>query len=211
MLETKLYYEYQVGGSLENDAPSYVTRLADATFYRALKAGEFCYVLNSRQMGKSSLRVRIMERLQAEGTVCAFIDLTGIGKQDLTAEKWYAGIVQSLVSSCQLAPKIQWRTWWRERQDLLSPVQRLSLFLEEILLVEIEQNIVIFVDEIDRVLSQNFSLDDFFGLIRHCVEQRHQNSKYRRLTFALLGVATPHTLIQDHQNLRIDRIPIICI
>jgi CHASE2 domain-containing sensor protein len=200
MLQTKFYYEYQVGGSLENDAPSYVTRSADATFYRALKAGQFCYVLNSRQMGKSSLRVRIMEKLQAEGTVCAFIDLTGIGKQDLTAEKWYAGIVQSLVSSCQLAPKIQWRTWWRERQDLLSPVQRLSLFLEEILLVEIEQNIVIFIDEVDRVLSQNFSLDDFFGLIRHCVEQRHQNAKYRRLTFALLGVATPHTLIQDHSQ-----------
>jgi adenylate cyclase len=197
MIETSSNYEYQVGGSLDSDAPSYVTRKADSALYDALKAGQFCYVLNSRQMGKSSLRVRTMRRLQAEGTVCIFIDLTGMGKQDVTPEKWYAGIVQSLVSSCQLAPKIQWRTWWRERQDLLSPVQRLSLFIEEVLLVEVKQNIVIFVDEIDRVLSQKFSLDDFFALIRCLLEQRDTHPDYKRLTWALLGVATPSNLIRD--------------
>jgi adenylate cyclase len=197
MIETSSNYEYQVGGSLDSDAPSYVTREADTAFYQALKTGQFCYVLNSRQMGKSSLRVRTMKRLQAEGTVCVFIDLTGMGKQDVTPEKWYAGIVQALVSSCQLAPPIQWRTWWRERQDLLSPVQRLSLFIEEVLLVEVKQNIVIFVDEIDRVLSQQFSLDDFFGLIRCSLERREADPDYKRLTWALLGVATPSNLIRD--------------
>ncbi|ELS00167.1 CHASE2 domain-containing protein, partial [Gloeocapsa sp. PCC 73106] len=190
-------YEYQVGGSLDSDAPSYVTREADLSFYQALKAGRFCYVLNSRQMGKSSLRVRTMRRLQNEGTVCAFIDLTGIGTQEVTPEKWYAGIIQSLVSSCQLSSKIQWRSWWREQRDLFSPVQRLSLFIEEVLLVEIKQNIVIFVDEIDRVLSQQFSLDDFFGLIRYFYDNRDTYPDYRRLSFALLGVATPSDLIRD--------------
>lgn len=190
-------FHYQVGGSLDSNAPSYVTREADTTFYQALKAGQFCYVLNARQMGKSSLRVRAMQRLQAEGTVCIFIDLTGMGKQDVTPEKWYAGIVQSLVSRCQLSAKIDWRAWWRERRDLLSPVQRLNLFIEEVLLVEIPKNIVIFVDEIDRVLSHDFSLDDFFALIRYCYEQRDIQLCYQRLTFALLGVATPTDLIRN--------------
>ncbi|MDJ0508185.1 MAG: CHASE2 domain-containing protein [Crocosphaera sp.] len=197
MTETKSTYEYQVGGSLDSHAPSYVTRQADLDFYQALKAGQFCYVLNSRQMGKSSLRVRTMQRLQTEGTVCVFIDLTGMGTQDVTPEKWYAGMVQSLVSSSDLTSKIQWRSWWRERRDLFSPVQLLSLFIKEILLVEIKQKIVIFVDEIDRVLSQNFSLDDFFGLILYCYDQRDTHVDYQRLTFTLLGVATPSDLIED--------------
>ncbi len=197
MVEVKEKFEYRVGGSLESDAPSYVRREADLAFYQGLKAGEFCYVLNSRQMGKSSLRVQTMRRLEAEGKLCAFIDLTGMGKQDVTPEKWYGGIVQSLVSCCQLATKVQWRTWWRERRDVLSPVQRLSLFIEEVLLVEVQQNIVIFVDEIDRVLSQNFPLDDFFALIRFFFQQREVYPAYKRLTFALLGVASPADLIQD--------------
>jgi len=32
----------------------------------------------------------------------------------------------------------------------------------------VPQNIVIFVDEIDRVLSLPFSLDGFFAVIREC-------------------------------------------
>ncbi|MBD1825910.1 AAA-like domain-containing protein [Microcoleus vaginatus GB1-A2] len=197
MKEFPVSDEYQIGGSLPADASSYVMRQADLDFYEGLKAREFCYVLNSRQMGKSSLRVRTMQRLQAEGTVCACIDLTGIGKEDVTPEKWYAGMINSLVSSGQLSNQINWRNWWRERRDLLSPLQRFNLFIEEVILVEISQNIVIFIDEIDRVLSMNFSADEFFALIRWFYNRRVDNPLYRKLTFALLGVATPSDLIAD--------------
>jgi hypothetical protein len=190
---------YQVGASLPVDAPSYVKRLADEEFYQKLKAGKFCYVLNSRQMGKSSLRVQTMQRLQASGTVCAAIDLTGIGKHKVTIEQWYGGIVYALVESCQLEDKFDfdWQTWWLKHLAVFDPVMCLRLFIEQVLLDLIKEQIVIFVDEIDRVLSQDFSLDDFFALIRFFQNQRVDNSVFERLTFALLGVATPSNLITD--------------
>jgi WD40 repeat protein len=76
-------------------------------------------------------------------------------------------------------------------------VQRLSELIETVLLPSVPQNIVIFIDEIDSVLSFKESLDDFFILIRACYNKRAQQPDYNRLTFALLGVATPADLIRD--------------
>lgn len=188
---------YQVGGSLPGDASSYVLRQADEDFFAALQAGDYCYVLNARQMGKSSLRVRTMQRLQAEGTTCAFVDLSGIGRQGVTAEKWYAGLVNALVSSTQLGRYINWRQWWRSQQDILSPLQRFQLFIEEIFLGHLAGDVVLFIDEVDRILSQNFCLDDFFALIRYFYNARVDHPAYGRLTISFLGVAVPSDLILD--------------
>ncbi|MEQ9355836.1 CHASE2 domain-containing protein [Coleofasciculus chthonoplastes] len=186
-------YRYQIGGSLPPDSSTYVVRQADSDLFNALLAGEYCYVLNSRQMGKSSLRIRTMDKLQAQGIVCAEIELTGIGSQQITAQQWYGGIIQELISGFDLP--INRRHWLRDREDL-SPVQRLSEFIET-LLQQIPKNIVIFIDEIDSILSLNFLTDEFFALIRNCYNQRASKPDYKRLTFALLGVATPSDLIQD--------------
>ncbi|OUL17420.1 hypothetical protein BV372_35065 [Nostoc sp. T09] len=185
-------YKYQVGGSLSIDHPSYVVRWADEELYQALMAGEFCYVLNSRQMGKSSLRVQTMHRLQAEGVACAEIDISLIGSESIKLDEWYGSFVNLLYSEFQLSISLQ--NWWNSR-DHLSPVQRLSEFIEDVLL-QVSGHIVIFVDEIDGLLTLDFK-DDFFGLIRACYNKRADHPEYRRLTFAMLGVATPSDLIQD--------------
>jgi AAA-like domain len=193
-------YEYKVGHSLEENDPSYVVRQADFDLYHSLKAGEFCYILNSRQMGKTSLIVRTMSKLRAEGFTCASLNFSVRGSQDIKSEQWYAEIVYKLTNSFKLGnPSTFLYDWWQEK-SALTPVERLEDFIKTVLLASIPTKIIIFIDEIDSILGLSFDTSDFFALIRSCYEKRNFNPEYRRLTFALAGVVTLGDLIADKRR-----------
>ena len=184
---------YVTGGTLRPDAPCYVERGADKELREGLLRGEFCYVLTSRQMGKSSLMVRAVRRLRQEGVAVAVLDLTAIG-QNLTIEQWYDGLLsrlgQQLDMEAELAEFCEAHPQW-------GPLQRWMTAIEKVVLRRLSGKVVIFIDEIDAVRSLPFSTDEFFAGIRECYNRRSREPVFQRLAFGLLGVATPNDLIRD--------------
>jgi AAA-like domain len=79
---------FKAGGTLPADHPTYIERVADRELREALLKGEFCYVLDSRQVGKSSLMVRTSEYLRQQGARVAQLDLQQAGQTSPTIDQW---------------------------------------------------------------------------------------------------------------------------
>ncbi|MDX1932608.1 MAG: AAA-like domain-containing protein [Capsulimonadales bacterium] len=187
---------FVTGGTLPLGASSYVSRQADIDLYTALVQGQYCYLLNTRQMGKSSLVVRTAERLRQEvGASVAIFELSAIG-QNITPDQLYYGLTNLLGQQLGLEDELD-EFWFS--QDLLSPMQRFFEGIRRVALPAVPGPLVIVVDEVDalRTVQQHFSTDEFFGGIRDCHNRRVTQPEFRRLTFCLVGVATPSSLIRD--------------
>ena len=184
---------YVTGGTLRADAPSYIERAADGELFDAPSAGEFCYVLTSRQMGKSLLMVRTAVRLSQDDVTIAVLDLTAIG-QDVTRDQWYYGLLVALGQRVDREDDLE--EFWHQNEEL-GPTQRWMEALRQVILRDIPGPVVVFIDEIDVVQSLPFSTGEFFAGIRECYTRRASDPEFERITFCLVGVATPSDLIED--------------
>ncbi|AFY31801.1 WD40 repeat-containing protein [Calothrix sp. PCC 7507] len=183
---------YTVGGTVQAGGGIYIPRQADEELLKLCRDATFAYVLTPRQMGKSSLMVRTAQTLAAEGIRAVIVDLQELGAQ-VTAEQWYFGFLVKLDDQLMFETDVV--SWWREH-EYLGVSQRLTLFFEKVLLAEVEEKVVIFVDEIDSTLSLDFT-DDFYTAIRYLYVARATNPEFQRLSLVLMGVATPGDLIRD--------------
>jgi WD40 repeat protein len=186
---------YVFGGPVQLGGGIYIPRRADDELLRLCLAGAFANVLTPRQMGKSSLMERTIERLRQHGMRAVKIDLNEVGVS-VSEEEWYLGLLVRVES--QLKLKTDAFEWWQEHAHL-GMAQRLTLFFKDVVLGEVKERVTVFVDEIDSTLALPFT-DDFFAAVRSMYHDRLQTPEFQRLTFILIGVVAPGDLIKDRQR-----------
>src|SRR5215218_2518105 len=175
---------YRAAGTFEG--VSYIERDADAQLVKEVRENRlYPYFLAPRQSGKSSLISRTMHRLQDEYQ-CAFLDLSTYPPDSLeNYDLFLLTFGDELLSSLGLADEI------RAGGDLKRIVKEVS--------ARAERRVVIFVDEVDQLLTAKFK-DAFFGLIRFFFNQRAREPKMKKVQFVLAGAASPTQLISKENQ-----------
>ena len=183
---------FQAGGTLDDNAPSYIERQGDQDLHTALRQREYCLVFAPRQTGKSSLMVRTRKIISAEGVKVGIVDLQPLG-MELDPDRWFNAVIHQIQRSMKIDIDFN---QWIEDQGHLTPTERFRTFIDEILRKDKHGDAVIFIDEVDSVLNLPFS-DDFFATLRSLYNARATEAHLKGLVIVLLGVITSSELVKS--------------
>ncbi len=187
--------QYHVGGDVDASRSFYIPRKADAQLLAYCLAGEYAYIFNARQTGKSSLILRTQTALRERGIASVKVTIEDIGTQ-AGDDPWYFSLLTAITEALPVATSLS--AWW-QAHEALTPTLRWRLFFEEVLVREVEAPVVVFLDEIDRLREVAFR-GDVGGALRRLRKRRGAGAALERLTFGVAGAATPHELLGDDSS-----------
>ncbi len=186
---------FNVGPPLHPVRGGYVRRPADDALYAAISAGRYAHVLAPARSGKSSLIAATAARLRNHGYKVAVLDLAQIAERDggSDAGRWYYSIAYRLLR--QLRLKVDLQDWWQDKA-ILSNRQRLVEFYIEVVLQNIRETVVVFVDELQKLENLPFS-EHLLPSIRAAHNARATDPDFQRLSFVMCGECDTEALAGD--------------
>ncbi len=172
----------------------YVQRPVDAELLDHCQNARPTYILQSPQMGKTSLIAHTIEKLNANTHQGVRIDLSQFPLSQ-REEDWFYNIVRILDDQLDLTTDVI--TWWSKPSVFaLPPYIRLTKLMTEVILPEMNMPIVLFIDEVERTMTLPFR-DHFFEWLSSMYESRATTSILYRMSFVISGMANPSQLIPD--------------
>ncbi len=172
----------------------YVQRPADAELLDHCQNARPTYILQSPQMGKTSLIAHTIEQLNANTHQAVRIDLSQFPLSQ-REEDWFYYIVRILDDQLDLTTDaISW--WSKPSVFALPPYIRLTKLMTDVILPEMTMPIVLFIDEVERTMTLPFR-DHVFEWLTSMYESRATNSILYRISFVISGMANPSELIPD--------------
>jgi hypothetical protein len=183
------------GGAVKIRDNFYVERDADARLKsQVVRSGTTVTVRAARQTGKSSLLIRGIQHAKKTGSNIVHLDMQRVDSNHLASiENFTRYLAEYIVFKLKLnADEIE-----RHRRKGLSPQENLSNFLEDYVFEKFDQNILLAIDEIDRLLQTDF-YSEFFALLRSWHNNRASDERWDKLNIAMVISTEPYLLIPDN-------------
>jgi hypothetical protein len=172
----------------------YVERPTDAAFHAAIEDNVgVVLVKGARQMGKTSLLARGLQRARAAGTSVVVTDLQAFNTTRLeSVDKLFLTFGRMIAQ--QLGLKVRLEDVW-DTDDL--PNFNFQNYLVEHVLPQVPR-LVWALDEVDRLFTYDYQ-NDVFGLFRSFFNKRALNPEegWDKLTLAIIYATEAHLFITD--------------
>jgi hypothetical protein len=148
-----------------------------------------------RQMGKSSLLMRLIEAAVEAGKRVAFLDFQLFDQAALAdADTFFRQFCAGLTDQLELANQVD--KYWQMPQ---SRSQRCTHYMSGHLLKQLDSSLVLAMDEVEAVFDAPFR-SDFFGMLRSWHNHRGhplERKIWRQLDLALVTSTEPYQLIDN--------------
>ena len=177
------------------DSQYYVERPTDAEFHAAIaRRDSIVLVEGARQMGKTSLLSRGLQRARSSGVRVTCTDFQKLNASDLSSlESFYMTLGAALANQLNL-DKFPEDTW----RPKSGPNQNFESYLRREVLGSDRAAFIWALDEVDRLFTCPFG-SEVFGLLRswHNARALDPESPWHRLTMIICYATEAHLFITD--------------
>ncbi|MBP5976775.1 AAA-like domain-containing protein [Brasilonema sp. CT11] len=180
-------------GTMKPESSFYVERNADAIALQTIvQLGVTIPIKGPRQVGKSSLLMRIIQAARNAGKKVAYLDFQQLNTAVLNDEELFFRHFCCWISDeLELEDKVE--EYFARN---LTTIQRCDRYLQRHILKGLGQPLVLAMDEVDRVFDTKFR-NDFFGMLRSWHNNRAIYPSLDKLDLVLVTSTEPYQLIDD--------------
>jgi hypothetical protein len=182
-------------GAMDVTSLLYVRRQADDIALAAMgRKGQTVNIKGARQVGKSSLLMRVIDAAIKAGKRVAFLDFQGLDSSTLAnADVFFRRFCQEIASGLELNAPID--PHW---DPSLGNLQRCGRFMENGVLKVVNEPVVLALDEVERLFDAPFR-SDFFGMLRswHGKRALPTSPAWKKLDLVLATSTEPKLFIEN--------------
>ncbi|MGB3493105.1 MAG: AAA-like domain-containing protein [Elainellaceae cyanobacterium] len=173
----------ELGGQVPLDSLFYIERPPiESHCYEAIqKPGALIRVKAPRQMGKSSLTIRILQHAERQGYRSTWLYLPSAGEQNLSSlDNFLKWLCERVTRKLRLPSKVE--EYWN---GMTSSSDRCTDYFELYLLEELNAPFTLYLDEVDEIFKYPAIASDFFGLLRSWHEESKINPIWHNLRLVI--------------------------
>ena len=179
-------------GTMAADSGYYIERETDAVAQAAIgRAGVTVTIKGPRQVGKSSLLIRLQQSARAMGKHAVFIDFQMLKSVLADAETFLRQFCRLITFQAGLEDRTE-ELWTMPLPNTFRATEYMARYLLE----KLDRQLVLTMDEVESVFGAGFRTD-FFGMLRNWHNNRAFDPVWKRLDLTLVTSTEPYFFIDN--------------